>query len=317
MDYHPNSTPRIKTPILVTGAHRTGTTWVGKMLAASGETAYVSEPLNVLHRPGVLRAQVKYWYAYLCIRNEAEYLPALNDTIRLHYHPGLEMLSLRSTKDVLRMCRDWNVFLRGRLLSQRALLKDPFAVFSAPWFARRLGCQVVITVRHPAAFASSLKRLDWPFDFNNLLAQPLLMQDWLEPYRSEMEKLVQTPADIIEQGSWLWRIVYQVVAEYRREFPDFQVVRHEDLSKDPLPGFGALYNCLGLQFGSQAQKSIRESSSSDNPKELSSQTVHSVRLDSQANLYSWKRRLAEDEIRRIRRITEEVAVLYYPDQDWE
>ena len=39
-------------PILVTGAHRSGTTWVGKMLAADADTGYISEPLNVLHRPG-------------------------------------------------------------------------------------------------------------------------------------------------------------------------------------------------------------------------------------------------------------------------
>jgi hypothetical protein len=45
-----------QSPILVTGAHRTGTTWVGKMLAASPQVAYISEPLNVWHRPGVLRA---------------------------------------------------------------------------------------------------------------------------------------------------------------------------------------------------------------------------------------------------------------------
>jgi LPS sulfotransferase NodH len=42
-------------PILVTGAHRSGTTWVGKILCASGEAAYISEPLNLWHRPGVMR----------------------------------------------------------------------------------------------------------------------------------------------------------------------------------------------------------------------------------------------------------------------
>ncbi len=31
-------------PILVTGTHRSGTTWVGKMLAAGPSTAYISEP---------------------------------------------------------------------------------------------------------------------------------------------------------------------------------------------------------------------------------------------------------------------------------
>ena len=30
----------VQAPILVTGAHRTGTTWVGKMLAASPQVAF-------------------------------------------------------------------------------------------------------------------------------------------------------------------------------------------------------------------------------------------------------------------------------------
>ena len=56
-------------PILVSGAHRTGTTWVGKMLAATPATAYISEPLNVLHRPGVFEVKTTRWYTYICPEN--------------------------------------------------------------------------------------------------------------------------------------------------------------------------------------------------------------------------------------------------------
>ena len=59
-------TPLAPRPILVTGAHRTGTTWVGRLLAAAPAVAYISEPLNVLHRPGVFRAKVANWYTYIC-----------------------------------------------------------------------------------------------------------------------------------------------------------------------------------------------------------------------------------------------------------
>ena len=156
-------------PILVTGAHRTGTTWVGKMLSANPQTAYISEPLNVLHRPGVLRACVNNWYAYITEKNENAYLGTFNELFGYHYHLFDEIKSLRSSKDFLRMGRDLGIFLRGRTFHQRPLLKDPFAVFSLPWFAERLNCQVVVTVRHPAGFASSLKRLNWPFDFNELV----------------------------------------------------------------------------------------------------------------------------------------------------
>ena len=71
MAHHSNHF-KIRRPILVTGGHRTGTTWVGKMLAASGEAAYISEPLNVLHRPGVMSTPVRHWYTYICPENEAE-----------------------------------------------------------------------------------------------------------------------------------------------------------------------------------------------------------------------------------------------------
>ena len=301
-------------PILVTGGHRTGTTWVGRMLAASGEAAYISEPLNVLHRPGVMRAPVRHWYTYICPDNEAAYLPALRQTLNFRYHLTAEIVSLRSRRDALRMARDWWTFFRGRFLRLRPLLKDPFAVFSAPWFAQRLGCTVVITVRHPAAFASSLKRLEWSFQLEDLLAQPLLMRDWLEPFRADMQAM---PAgDIIGRASLLWKMIYQVVDTFRSLHPQFQIVRHEDLSLEPASGFRNLYNSLELDFTPQVSTAIQNSSSAENPKELASSAVHAVRLDSRANLDNWKHRLSVEEVTRIHRITAGVVENFYDESSW-
>lgn len=304
-------------PILVTGAHRTGTTWVGKMLAASGESAYISEPLNVWHRPGVLRVPVRRWYTYICTENEADFLPGLLETVRYRYHWLAELRSLRSKKDLLRMGRDGSTFLSGRIKGRRPLLKDPFSLFSAPWFAERLGCRVVITVRHPAAFASSLKRLGWNFNFADLLEQPLLMRDWLEPFRPAMEALLAFPQDVIGQSSLLWKMIYQAVEKMRQQNPDFLLVRHEDLSLDPVQGYRRLYHSLALNFSQQAERTILESSSAENPGEVSRRSVHSVRLDSRANLENWKRRLEADEIKRIRQLTEDVADRFYADIKWD
>ena len=301
-------------PILVTGAHRTGTTWIGKMLSANPQTAYISEPLNVLHRPGVLRACVKNWYTYISEKNEAAYLAAFNELFGFRYHLFNEIQSLRSSKDFLRMGRDLGIFLRGRTFHQRPLLKDPFAVFSLPWFVERLNCQVVVTVRHPAGFASSLKRLNWPFDFNDLLNQPLLMQDYLEPFRKEMQ--VMKADDIIGQASLLWTMVYRVVHSVRERIPSIQIVRHEDLSLDPVSGYRSLYQSLGLDFTAHVEQTILNASSSENPTEVSRKKVHAVKLDSRANLDNWKRRLTSDEIARIRLTTEKVAHLYYPEVNW-
>lgn len=301
-------------PILVTGAHRSGTTWVGKMLSLDRNIAYISEPLNVLHRPGVLRAKVKHWYQYVCKENEREFLAAFEELLDYRYHLWNEIRSLRSVKDFLRMGRDFGIFYNALEHGQRALLKDPFAVFSAAWFASRFDFKVVVTVRHPAAFASSLKRLGWNFDFNDLLNQPLLMRDHLEVYRDEMESI--SADDVIGQASLLWKMIYGFVHEVSKLNPDLITICHEDLSRDPIAGFRNLYSGLGLDFTSYAENRILASSSSENPTELSRGKTHSVKLDSRANIENWKRRLTEDEVSRVRATTEETAKLFYPEDNW-
>lgn len=280
------------------------------MLAAGGY-AYISEPLNVLHRPGVMRAPVRKWYTYITRENEADFLLAFQRTLALRYSLLAELTSLRSRHDLLRMGRDLAIFLRGRILRHPALLKDPFAVFSLPWFTERLNCRVVVTVRHPAGFASSLKRLNWPFDFKDLLDQPLLMRDHLEPFRADMERIADD--DIIGQAALLWKMVYQVVHADREKHPSILIVRHEDLSIDPVVGYAKVYESLGLAYPDRVQDVIRNSSSSENPSELSRKKVHSVKLDSRANLDNWKKRLTAAEISCIRSMTEDVTSIYYPD----
>lgn len=302
------------TPILVTGTHRSGTTWVGKMLAADACTAYISEPLNVLHRPGVFRSKVPYWYQYICEENEHEYLPAFQELLEFDYHLWAEIRSLRSRRDVLRMGRDFFIFYNGLMRGFRPLLKDPFAVFSTPWFAKRLSSKVVITVRHPAAFASSLKRLNWPFDFQDLLSQPLLMRDHLEPYRAEMQDMKAD--DVIGQAALLWKLIYGSVHTIGQLHPEFAIVRHEDLSRDPISGYRALYDVLNLEFTPRVEKTILSSSSSENPRELSRKKVHAIKLDSRANVDNWKKRLTVEEIARVREMTEDISKLYYSDAEW-
>lgn len=301
-------------PILVTGTHRSGTTWVGKMLAADSSTAYISEPLNVLHRPGVLRAKVDHWYQYICEENEHEYLPAFNELLEFDYHLWAEIRSIRSRRDFLRMGRDFAIFYHGLMRGLRVLMKDPFAVFSTDWFAKRLNCSVVIAVRHPAAFASSLKRLNWPFDFQDLLDQPLLMRDHLEPYRGQMEAV--RADDVIGQSALLWKLIYRSVHGALERNPGFIAVRHEDLSRDPVNKYRDLYNSLELDFTRRVEKIILNSSSSENPREASRKKIYSVKLDSRANMDNWKKRLTAEEIDRIREITREVSPLYYSDAEW-
>jgi hypothetical protein len=282
--------------------HRSGTTWVGRMLAASREAVYFHEPLNPVCAPALLRLDVAPQYLYVTEENEAEYLDAYR---RLLAFPlATRRAERRAPQRLRRVAR----LLHARLTRARALLKDPFAVFSIPWFVRRLGAQVVVVVREPLAIAGSTARLGWGFDTRSLLGQPLLMRDRLEPFRAELEA---PPTNIVGQVALLWRIVHQVVGDYARELPEIRVVRHEDLSREPVEEFERLYDAFGLTFGRRTVRAIERTTSPENPSQIAVTEPESIEVDSRANLEAWKTRLTPEEIERVRRETEPVARLFY------
>ncbi|MGH3134044.1 MAG: sulfotransferase [Gaiellaceae bacterium] len=308
---------RSSAPILVTGIPRSGTTWVGRMLHASGETAYVAEPLNIWRSPRPLRSQTRGWpgYPYVTAESEDMYLAVLADIVGLRMNVLRELRAARSREDLSGVVSTWAAFLIGRARRRRPLVKEPHALFLAPWLVERLGGHAVITVRHPAAVVSSWKRIGWPVDFGQLLNQPLLVRDWLGSYKTDMTAL-QSSDDLIAQVSLLWTMMYDYVARARGASDALHVVRHEDLSLSPVATFRELYAALGLGFTSRVEKVVRRTSSPRNPKELAIDEPYAVRLDSRANLENWKQRLTPDEVRRIRDITAHVARHYYSEESW-
>jgi hypothetical protein len=217
-------------------------------------------------------------------------------------------MRLGSPRDPGRIARRWSDFFLGRIQDRRLLIKDPFAVFSIDWFVRRLGCQAVVVVRHPVAVVSSLKRLGFVFDFRNLLHQPSLMNGRLRRFRPAIEASLESGDDVIGQGSLLWRIIYDSL-----EPADVRVVRHEDLSLEPVAHCAQLYAELGLDFTPEAGAAIEASTSEKNPAEVPVRDPFKVRLDSRTNLSNWERRLEQAEVERILEITGSVAVRYYPE----
>jgi len=284
-------------PILVTGMHRSGTTWLGRMLCASGRLIDVQEPLNVRNRLTILKSRVPIWYAYITESNEEVFLRAYRDAVTFRVHPLWDLARIRFGlhRSPLRVSKRWGSFLLGRAQRRRLLIKDPFAVFSIPWFARRLNCQIVVTVRHPAAVVSSLKERGWWFDFSDLLCQSQLMADQLARYEPAMRKALENPDDIIGQGSLLWTIIHQTVREHQARGVDLRVVRHEDLTAHPEREYEVLYQHLELPFTSAVRRTVARS----------------------ARASAWRSRLDADELARIRTLTEDVWPDYYSSADWD
>ena len=311
-------------PVVVTGMARAGTSWVGKLLLASGALTYINEPLNPRHppgrSPGVLDVSVERHYQYISERDEDAWLAPFRETLALRYHIGAELRANRSPYDLARMARYAGSFLAGRLLGRRALLDDPYALLASGWLADRFGCRVVVVVRDPAAMLASFKRLGWTTDLAELLEQPALMRDWLEPYRGDMEAVAATPGDLPGRVGTLWRLLHLVAAEYARRHPGIRIVRYEDLAGDRLASFADLYAWLGLDFGERARRAVVHSTTGSAQQRAhhwslsrSGLTKTGFRpMDSRANLVAWRRQLDDDELARVRALTAEVADRWYP-----
>lgn len=299
-------------PILITGSHRSGSTWVGNMVSLSPSVVYVHEPFNLDRALGICRAKFDCWFQYICYDNESLYLNDIEDCLNFKYKFSEEFKSARSLKDIAKLSRDYMRFVGCKALKKKPLIKDPIAVFSAEWLAKRFNMDVLILIRHPAAFAGSLKKAGWTHPFSHFLEQPLLIERHLSKYRSEIEEYSKTEKDIVDQAILLWNLVHHMILDYRESHPDWIFMKHEDLSRDPLEEFRNIYNRLGLDFSMSIQQEIETFSSGDSNKE----ELGSLKRDSLSNISSWKKRLTCDEIRRIKESTQELAKEFYTEEDW-
>ncbi len=306
-------------PILVTGSMRAGTTWVGRMIAKSPQVGYIHEPFNPWHnreRQGMCRVPVPHWFLYINDENGALYQDPVARMLSFRYSLVGGVAGIRSWGDVKRVLREYGAFRRHRATNARALVKDPFALFSAEWLARNFDMEVIVMIRHPAAIVSSIKRLGWGSPFRHLLRQPALMRDHLSPFRSRLEEYATEKQDIVDQTILIWNILYAVVTKYQQEHPDWLFIRHEDIASDPLTRFGELFARLELPFSPQVQAAVQKSSAPSNPVEIPVDKAYTLQRDSRAVIKTWKDRLSAEEIEWVREGTRNVARAFYTEEDW-
>jgi hypothetical protein len=284
------------------------------MLSAGDEAVYINEPFNIHQDPGICGAKFKYWFTYICPENARYYEPFLRDTVHLRYNLKAKLVSSSSISAICQGITDALSLGRNRWEKKRLLLKDPIAVFSAEWLAVTFGMDVVITIRHPAAFAESLKSKNWVYPFSHFLEQSELMRDVLFPFETEIQEFVRKERNIIDQAALLWKIIYSRVDTYRQSHPEWIFVRHEDLSRSPIQGYQKLYQLLDLKFTRDVQNTIEAYSTKRTPdKEIEFRVIW---RNSKSLIDKWQRRLTDDEIARIKARVWDVSEKFYSEDEW-
>lgn len=309
---------RNERPILVTGSIRSGTTWAGRVLGTAPGVAVIHEPFNKDHPVGVFAHRWSHQYAYVTDggHETIEIERALVDTLDFRYRPLLHLGQVETPLRTVGVVRDLPRFWYRRCLSRpRPLMKDPIALLSAEWLCERFDMDVMIMVRHPGAFAWSYRRIAEPNRFADLAHQEALMEGPLAPYFDEVERGART-VDPIEQAAILWRILYAIVIRFQDRHPDWEIVRHEDLSVDPQRAYLDLFERFGLSFTEKTRRFIDRTTSHLNPVDAPEGRLHHIRRNSRDNVRVWQRRLSREEIAQVRDLTGDVAGRFYTDSSW-
>jgi hypothetical protein len=273
----------LKDSILVTGSHRSGSTWAGRVLALAPGTRYVQEPFNRETNPLIAGYSLGNMYAHAededCIR--------LKSCLAQHLAP---------------------------VADERLIVKDPIALFSAPWMEAHYGIRVVCLVRHPAGFVSSLVKWGWEFHFGYLTNQPRLMARFPEDLRERILAYSRERQDPLMQACLLWNCLYGFVATEMQRNPGWVILRYEDLARAPVREFRKLYQNLNLPWSEAIADEVQNLSGEGNPRESDDPGFKA--RDSRAMHTVWKQRLTRDQIQRIKKETQSVWKKYYRFWDW-
>lgn len=310
MKANSNSTKSGSKVILVTGSNRSGSTWVGKVIESAGGVYNCIEPLNPNRVKRFRKHSMPVWYPKLVADQQNDLCKEVNAIYNYYLNGGILNLLISGItgfeehKGFKAMKR---VFQKNR--SDWKLLKDPTALFCAPHLMKTFDAVPVIIIRHPAAYALSIKEKNWWFDFDNFLQQDHFFANGLENLKEEVLwfKKSESNRSIIENAALLWKVFYQQVWLYMQEYPDWIYVRHEDLSVYPNKYFSSIFNTIGLPFTSRTQEYLIQSTKAGN------QDQDKWHRDSVMNAQKWKSILSGQEQKLILSIVDSVSRHYYPN----
>ncbi|MGM7702960.1 sulfotransferase [Pseudalkalibacillus sp. Hm43] len=302
--------------ILVTGSHRSGSTFVGKMLSINHDIGYVSEPFN--YNFGI--KGVENWFPYVdhLTINQDKYKRMVNDLLNGKAKYKKNKSNSSNIKSNIRKLIGSKSSLQYKAhfinpKVKRLLIKDPIACFMSEWLHREFDMDVIILVRHPAAFISSLKRLNWRFDFNHFTKQEILYEKYLNVFLEyrDLDNLT-----ILEEGCLLWNSLYGVLLQYLENNPSMICMTHEQISENPIDSFTYLYQLADLDFNKKVERTIKDYTGFSNPSDPTSNKVHVLKRNSAKNTKRWKQNLSAEEISYIKDRTNTLSKNFYKEDDW-
>lgn len=274
-------------PVLVVSLPRSGSSWVGDVLAAAPDVLYLREP-----------------FTQALLADDDHEGPAFADVevvgVPTAYRAALADVAAAVPSFAGSVVADPSRWTLRARRSSRLLVKEvnPLAI---GWFVDVLDPVVVYLVRHPAAVAASFARLGWAAVLERRLG----------------EERTRALTDGVDRGWWedLGTLQGHLLSSVLSDLdgrPDVHVVRYEDLCLGPA-GFESLFTAIGLSWtpsvADHAQRRSETRGDRDRPY-----TVDRVSLDM---ISAWREEVSTSDLAALRGAFMAQGPLWYTaDADW-
>ena len=290
--------------ILLAGGARSGTTWLGNIIAACRGFGLLFEPLHPQKVQEACELPLQYLHPEESYPQDETFMKQilkgeLNARIYLHPqrdHPQYEAFIRRALSG--KVHNAWTDCHDHRFLIWRYLVKTIRANLMLAWIDRNFLCPIVFTIRHPCATVLSRRKL-WKAasSADMFLSQPALVENYLAPFEYIIRK-IKTP---IQKYTLMW-CVENLVPLRQLADHDWIFCTYEELCRDTEGEVDRILTCLGLHRTKRVEQMISR--------------AHLPRPDSAVNtgkdvVSDWQNHLSKEEIKEILDIVGEFGIELY------
>jgi hypothetical protein len=267
--------------ILLAASGRSGTTWLGNIVAADPNTRIFFEPFDPRRVPAAACLPLR---AYA--RPEGSY-------------PEWESLVGKVLRGEIE--NEWINRQGRRWWAQRRLIKEIRANLMLAWIDRRFHPKIVWMTRHPCAVVNSRVKLQWEAHLDVFLAQPELVEDYLQPFLP----VIQEAQTQVQKHAVAW-CIENLVPLQQSHHHNWIFCTYEELYRQPEAEANRILQALGLRknwFTSRAIHRITMTARSD-----------SAVVNQRDPLLQWQEELSDPEIEDVLRTVSAFGIHLYEDE---
>jgi hypothetical protein len=267
--------------LILAGSGRSGTTWIGNIIAANPKVRVIFEPFDYRRVP------------------EASVLPLRAYARQGEAYPQWEVFVRRVLLGDIH--NDWVNRQGKRWWATKRLVKTIRANLMLGWVSEVFRSCTVFIIRHPCAVVLSRLRLEWDTHLDVFLAQPQLIADYLEPF-VDMIRAARTP---VQQHAMMWCVENLVPLLQLSDNADWVFCTYEELYCRPEAETERILNHLRLRKTWFTRRAIKRVTMVTRPE--------SALVLKRNPLIEWQQQLSTRDIDTILSIVEAFGIQLYSE----